>query len=230
MEVWCTQIKFAFRGRCNGCVRHAGCYPRCSPTRARERARTSSRRIVGTHLCRHLRGCLKNEAREVLRTPKLYFFFPLSLSLSPRPLTRQTLVTLPRLFLFPSSSVSLLLRLRHLFTTCSATLPISSRTHTAFWSRLFFFPFTLELTAYFSPPKWLRSTRQFSSYRRSLALYPSPLVAFCFHHRSPSTSWMSFGVNASMHQPHVNFIVTVRVLDQRGLTCNYRLATALFLH
>lgn len=25
-----------------------------------------------------------------------------------------------------------------------------------------------------------------------------------------------------MHQPHVIFIVTVRVLNRRGLTCNYR--------
>lgn len=34
----------------------------------------------------------------------------------------------------------------------------------------------------------------------------------------------------SKHQPHVNFIVTVRVPNQRELTCNYRLATTLFLH
>lgn len=36
--------------------------------------------------------------------------------------------------------------------------------------------------------------------------------------------------STSKHQPHVNFIVTVRVPNQRELTCNYRLATTLFLH
>lgn len=95
-------------------------------------------------------------------------------------------------------------------------------------SDLVFFPFALGLAVYFSPAKRLCSTRLFSSYRRSL-VYSPPSAVFCSRHRSPLILTDVFW-STSKHQPHVNFIVTVRVPNQRELTCNYRLATTLFLH
>jgi len=84
MEVWCAQIKFAFRvdvpgvygmPDSSGVPDSAPCLQKCAHTSAHRRVRRYA--LVQTPAL--LRMPLQERATEVLQTPKLYFFHPFSL-------------------------------------------------------------------------------------------------------------------------------------------------------
>lgn len=196
MEVWCTQIKFAFR------VDVPGVYgmPDSSgvPTRARN-TRTHTHTSASTD-----RRYALMQAPALLRMLQDWEQ-PSYLSWSPsnsETLLLPSVLSLPPTLNVVNSRYSLFLfhffllhlsSLHHLFGNASYFFPLA---YCILISHFFFF-YPRAHSAYFSPPKWLRSTRQFSSYRRSL-VYSPPLFVFCSCHRSPSSSRMSFDhVNAS---------------------------------
>lgn len=158
---------------------------------------------------------LQERATEVLQTPKLYFFHPFSL---------------PSTLGVANSRYSLSLSLSLLHHILSASPTVSSslvRQHFLFLpahilhSDLVFFFLILpsgSLLILALSNGRVRCTRLFPSYRHSL-VYSPPSVVFCsIEAPHPHRCLLA----TSKHQLHVNFIVTVRVANQRGLTCNYR--------